>query len=334
MYQERSGRSDMEQNRISREQSGKENGYEGNTYKENIYKESRQALQEKKLHGEPGFPMVVYHNDFTQYVSEQIPWHWHGELEFVVVTEGCAEFSVGADIFLLKQGEGIFINRDILHHMEPRGERPAYMFSVLLHPGLLEAGQGALLAAKYVTPYLTPDIPYAFLQPETETGQRCLEKLRQIYQVYQEKAFGYEYALHNLICEVWLYLVRENWGETEQSKKTRSASEERIYQALSYIQQHFARQITLEEICGMLHVSKSECCRCFRQKLRMTPFAYIMTYRVNEAAQRLAESTDSVTEIAQQCGFGSDSYFCKQFRRYMGCTPLEYRRRMQSSAWE
>lgn len=289
--------------------------------------EGRQALREQRRHGQPGFPMVVYDNDFTQYAAEQIPWHWHEELEFVVVTQGCAECYAETQRFLLYPGEGIFFNRNVLHHMKPRGEELTYMFSVLLHPGLLEAGTGALLTARYVTPYLSGQLPCVLLRGREPWGEACVERLREIYRLYREKPFGYEYALRNLSCGIWLTLVRDCWGETPGNRDARGAAQERIYRVLSYIEAHFAEPLTLEDLCSAAAVSRTELCRSFRRTLRMTPFTYLLVYRMNAAAARLTESADTVARIAEQCGFESESYFCRQFRRCMGCTPLAYRRR-------
>lgn len=288
-------------------------------------------LQEKKRHGEPGFPMVVYYNDFSQYVAERVPWHWHKELEFCVVTQGAVEFSVGTDVLCLREGQGIFINADVLHNMVPLetvGNQSSYMFSVLLDAGVLGSSQGALLFSKYVTPYLAEQgVRYELLTAQEDDEKVAVERLREIYEVYMQKGFGYEYRLRNMICEVWFYLVEKKWYHKLETGDERTAGEERIYAALEFIGTHFAQPLSLEEICRAVNISKTEMCRCFKKQLRMTPFEYLMTYRVNTAAGRLENESDTITEIAEKTGFGSNSYFCKQFKRYMGCTPMEYRKR-------
>ena len=293
-------------------------------------READLTLQEKTRHGEPGFPMVVYYNDFTSYVAQMIPWHWHEEVEFVVVTEGTVQFSVGADVFLLKAGEGIFINANTLHHMVPEGKAPAYMFSILANPGIFGIEQGVLLSSKYVTPYVTDEgLRYEILRPENEWEKECLKRLSLICETYMEKQFGYEYVLHNLICEVWFSLVRETFQHRNHPSRSRRADEERIYEALQYIKDHFREELSLEDICGSLNISKSECCRCFRRNLRMTPFEYLMMYRIHMAAQILEKTGRTITEVALETGFHSNSYFGKLFKRYMNCTPAEYRREKQ-----
>lgn len=289
--------------------------------------EADYGLQEKTQHGEPGFPMIVYLNDFTTYVAEMIPWHWHEEVEFVVVTQGTVEFSVGTGQFLLKAGEGIFINADTLHSMAPSGSERAYMFSVLVNPGILGTERGALLSSQYVVPYITDKgLPYEVLGKEKEYHRECLQKLVLIREAYTAKPFGYEYILHNYICEIWFLLIKESWRHRDRKLRSGGADEKRIYEALQYIQNHFREEISLDDICGVLNISKSECCRCFRRCLRMTPFEYLMMYRIHAAAQMLEKTDATVTETGLSTGFRSNSYFCKLFRRYMNCTPAEYRK--------
>lgn len=288
----------------------------------------KNQLLENRIHGEPGFPMVVYWNDFSTYIENRIPWHYHEELEFVVVTKGKVEFSVGQDIFVLEKGEGIFINSDVLHNMIPVGEEKAYMFSTVVHAGFLGAERGVLLSNKFITPFIrNKGIVYIILKPNCTWQLEILQALQRIFEEYDEKSYGYEYLLHNEICIIWMILVRESFCHAESAKQVRTIDEERIYQALQYLQEHFQENVTLNDVCAAIHVSRSECCRCFQRNLRMTPGEYLMRYRLHQAAEKLEKSEDTVTQVALEVGFHSLSYFCKMFKQYMNCTPEEYKNR-------
>ena len=129
------------------------------------------AYREDRMHGAPGFPMRVYWNDFSTYVAGQVPWHWHEELEFCVITQGNVTFSLPGDEICLSEGQGIFINANTLHHMVPAGEEAAYMFSVVVHPGMLGADKGFLLSSKYIRPYVKDSSkPFYVLNGNLESG--------------------------------------------------------------------------------------------------------------------------------------------------------------------
>lgn len=78
--------------------------------------------KERVRHGTALFPVACYDTDLRQY---PVSWHWHTELEAVVVTQGAAVFAVGQERFTVRQGEGIFINSGVLHavwNAQPGGE--------------------------------------------------------------------------------------------------------------------------------------------------------------------------------------------------------------------
>jgi len=95
---------------------------------------------------------------------------------------------------------------------------------------------------------------------------------------------------------------------------------------MAYIQENYARKITLQEIADASAVSTRECLRCYRASIQQSPMEYLVEYRIQVAA-KLLETTDlSVTEIAMRTGWGSNSYFTKMFHQIRGKTPNLYRK--------
>ena len=82
-----------------------------------------------------------------------------------------------------------------------------------------------------------------------------------------------------------------------------------------------------EDIAASAGVSQRECLRCFRKNVGCTPFEYLNTYRIQQAAIQLIQTDRSILDIAVSCGFSTGSYFGKKFREVMHCTPREYRER-------
>ena len=287
---------------------------------------NKNSLHENVKHGDIGFPMKVYQNDFTKYVGQKIQWHWHEEVEFVVVTSGQVQFSIVSDTFLLKEGEGMLINANVLHSMIPLGEQPAYMFTIVASPSILGIEKGFYLTSKYVDPFISNrNLLYEVFRQDAGWQSGLIEHLNQIYDLYERADYGFEYRIHNILCEIWFELIDKRWKYQSQTSKPKDIDEERVYHAIEYIRGNYQNKISLEEICKEINVSKSECCRCFQRKLKMSPFEYLLTHRITAAAKLLETSNLTVVEIALQTGFSSNSYFCKLFRKYMSQTPLEYR---------
>jgi len=91
------------------------------------------------------------------------------------------------------------------------------------------------------------------------------------------------------------------------------------------IQNNLAENWSLEKMAQSLAVSKYYLCHFFKRETGMTVMQYLLYCRIT-AAKRLLIATDlSVSEICEQCGFCSLSYFTQTFRADTGITPKQYR---------
>ena len=98
-----------------------------------------------------------------------------------------------------------------------------------------------------------------------------------------------------------------------------------LMRAVDHINYSFASPITMEELCRVSGVSKQHLCLLFRNILSIRPMEYVAKRRIQEAKSLLTSTDDSIEEIAEKVGFGSESYFCKLFKRYEGITPSTFR---------
>ena len=104
----------------------------------------------------------------------------------------------------------------------------------------------------------------------------------------------------------------------------------RMKTLLEYISQNYMEKITLENIADSAHISKGECCRIFSRILATTPFSYLTGYRISKSIKLLTTADMSISEIAQSSGFGNSSYFTVCFKKELGITPKEYRKKTTS----
>ena len=131
------------------------------------------------------------------------------------------------------------------------------------------------------------------------------------------------------VCEVMIrlftlvLLTRKNHVLSQVKPDDTIALRMRIF--LHYIEQHYGDDVTLESLAQSANVSKSECIRCFKLSMQITPYKYLMEYRLSRAALLLRQTNESVGNIASNVGFHQMSRFGKCFKEKTGCTPKEYR---------
>jgi PAS domain S-box-containing protein len=98
-----------------------------------------------------------------------------------------------------------------------------------------------------------------------------------------------------------------------------------ITPVLHYIMQNYRGHIAVEDLAEITGMSVRQLERRFKSLFRVTPVVYVNRHRVQKACLALRNSEASVTDVALQVGFYDSSHFVRQFRRFMGMTPTEYR---------
>jgi AraC-like DNA-binding protein len=83
---------------------------------------------------------------------------------------------------------------------------------------------------------------------------------------------------------------------------------------------------TLQSLAERVGMSRSVFALSFRETVGSTPMEYLTRWRMLLAADRLKNSSDGLSTIAQSLGYESESAFGKAFRRVMGCSPRQYTR--------
>lgn len=136
------------------------------------------------------------------------------------------------------------------------------------------------------------------------------------YGNYMASAYAYEYLL-----EFFRYSKRSEKRDDSQTSLNSSVSA-----AVDYIEQHYAQNIRLEDLCEQADVSKQHLCRLFRQNLQMRPMEYVTKVRIQHAKRLLLTTEKSVKDIGEQVGFTDNSYFAMLFNRHELMSPTEYRR--------
>jgi AraC-like DNA-binding protein len=99
-----------------------------------------------------------------------------------------------------------------------------------------------------------------------------------------------------------------------------------VHQAMAFIHHHYKEPISRRNIAEYLCVNEQYLSRCFAKELGIGPMAYLSRYRVEQAKQLLEKGKLSITQVALEVGFSSQSYFSRLFQKEVGITPSSYQR--------
>lgn len=93
----------------------------------------------------------------------------------------------------------------------------------------------------------------------------------------------------------------------------------------SYCSLHLSERLTVERLARQAKLSPSRFSAVFHQAFGQTPYQYVLHMRVQHAKELLVESTLTLAEIADLCGFTDIHHFSKTFKKSTGETPGSYR---------
>ncbi|MBR1934189.1 MAG: helix-turn-helix domain-containing protein [Prevotella sp.] len=99
----------------------------------------------------------------------------------------------------------------------------------------------------------------------------------------------------------------------------------RVLKVKNYINTHYKGEIRLDDLARLVGMAPTAFSRFFHLRTGKSLSEYIVDVRLGNAARRLVDTTDSVSEICYTCGFNTLSNFNRLFRKRKGCNPTEFR---------
>ena len=108
------------------------------------------------------------------------------------------------------------------------------------------------------------------------------------------------------------------------AEKTKKNNELAIRTAISYINENLSADLSLEALAEVVSFSPIYFHNCFRASTGKTLRAYVEEQRIRKAVSLLMGTTLTLSEIAYECGFSSQSYFSYAFKKRMKKTPRQY----------
>jgi AraC-like DNA-binding protein len=100
-----------------------------------------------------------------------------------------------------------------------------------------------------------------------------------------------------------------------------------VGEAIGYLESKLAEPISLRQLARVAHMSESSLLRAFKRATGRSPIDYHLRLRIGRACDLLRVDGRSITEIAYDVGFADSNYFTRQFRKTVGMTPRDYRKR-------
>ena len=268
------------------------------------------------------FPFYIQYG----YHDADLKLHSHGDFcELVIVFGGTAMHTVNEESYFIKKGDVFVLGDGVAHGYQDTHQ--LQICNIMFQPEkLLSEGDVRKLpgfhALFVIEPYLTGKKEFqSHLSLQLEDCERIHHLTDVMLREYQTSMPGQ----HTLLTSYFMILVTLLSRLYTLPAKHEEASLLNIAKSVSYMESNFTEFLTVEEIAKVSHLSPRHFSRLFTSSYHTTPGNYILSLRMQHAGGLLKNSTHSISQVAFQSGFNDSSYFSRQFRKFYGVTPREYR---------
>ena len=142
---------------------------------------------------------------------------------------------------------------------------------------------------------------------------------------FREKKPGFELVCHGLLQVLLVFISRKQHLNVISDSSFQLSKECAL--AKRYIDANYSKNITLDSLAEITHINKFYLAHSFTECMGQSPINYLAEVRLTASKQQLTTSNMSIAQIASNNGFSSQSYFSQIFKKKVGITPQQYRKR-------
>ena len=137
--------------------------------------------------------------------------------------------------------------------------------------------------------------------------------------------------IQGCVCRLLSLIIKARPLALENGEDNALAHRKLLQQADKYIREHYMEELSLATLAAQCNLHPNYFHRLYTTAFGLTPAQRILSCRIAAAKMLLLTQNCSMSEIAAQCGFSSQTYFGYKFKEVLHMTPLQYRRKRLGS---
>lgn len=141
----------------------------------------------------------------------------------------------------------------------------------------------------------------------------------------QKQGFDSVLELFSILHDLSISRNMHTLSDATFSNAELSYNSRRVDSAFEYMNQNFQKNITLTEVSKLVNMTDVSFSRFFKTRTGITFMDSLLELRLGHASRLLIDTTQSVAEVAYNCGFNNISNFNRLFKKKKGCTPKGFR---------
>lgn len=277
------------------------------------------VLKEMEIVDYGNFPVKLLQADTTAN-RNCFPMHWHDRMEILRILKGRVIINCGNSTITAEKDDIVIINCKQTHFANTDDVGVSYAVIMFELSRFLD---NEFFGDKYIKQLLFKRIKIKNIIKD----KKLLEILDSIINYGKVRGQLSAMIIEGKILE-FLALLLKNHIDTDESYQSGDA---KFMKVLEFIDEHFTEDLQVPELAQRFSYDKSYFCRKFKSQTGVTCGAYIKALRMEAAGALLKKNKDSISAIAEMCGYNDANYFTRCFKEIYGVTPTQWRRQQKES---
>lgn len=248
-------------------------------------------------------------------------WHFHPELELVYIKGGTGRRHIGQHLSHYRNGDLALLGSNLPHYgfTAPQSQNEAEIVIQFNYNFLGNDFMEKPETRKIRDLFDRADYGILFLPAVRKSLGPEIEALSTIPPFKRLLAF---IRILQALAETDAYELLNDEKCQSPGKK---GENEKLNHIFGIIRKDFQNEIPLESVATQANMTVPAFCRYFKIQSGKTFTQFVNEYRIVHACKQLSDTSKMITEIAEESGYKNFSYFNRQFQKFTGKTPSQYR---------
>ena len=279
---------------------------------------------------EDGFRVLQGRREYVTYLDDSsiriwysdIPWryetHDHSAVEILLTLEGMVTYTIEDKIYQVRKGEILIVPPDTLHSLTMGEGSSRYLF-LFESDAIMTMRDIKSMAMYFHKPF--------HLRDGSDAHVRIRELLLRAREAYEKRELMWNTMCYSCILRVYATLGQRYLSgiKPRTGDNMRNMDSEVINAVMTYINNHYREELSLEDVAQFAGFSRYYFSRSFKRQTGYSFKDYLCQKRLQVAMDLLIRTNRSMRDVAIESGFGSVATFNRVFREKKGCTPTQYR---------
>lgn len=288
-----------------------------------ILSDPNQECRDYLLDGESLLVGLLDHPWYPPYVEDRR--HYHNCMEIGVCLSGTGRIEIGRQAWDFSDGAIAVVGRGLHHCQQNTGEPMTHWQYVLVDEDA--ALREAPASHRATLQKLFTEAGKQGLYFDSGDGLREIHLLlHTIFELYKGRREAARMELETM-THLLLLLLSRTRSPVPLFAAAEIKSRSVIEPALLYVSENYTQEVRVSQLAASCAMSESYFRKVFLSIMDMPPLEYLNRYRINRSVDLLRTTDATVLQIAIQTGFSSVATYNRNFRRYVGKSPAEWRKR-------